>query len=62
MKAKVLSDACIGCGACASVAPSVFELGDEGFATVVGEVTDENKEDVIDASEGCPTGAISIEE
>lgn len=62
MKVKVTSDACIGCGACQAIAPDVFELGDEGFAKATGSVKEENKEDVLDASESCPTGAISIEE
>ena len=63
MKANVNKDACIGCGACASVCDKVFEIGDEGFATViVDEVPEEEKENVVAASEGCPTSAISVEE
>ena len=62
MKVEVNKDACIGCGACQSIVPDVFELEDDGLACAKGEVTEENKEDVIDASESCPTGAISVEE
>lgn len=61
MKAKVLKDMCIGCGACQAIAPDVFEIEDDGLACACGEITDENKNDVIDASENCPTGAIEIE-
>ncbi|MFR2445480.1 MAG: ferredoxin [Thomasclavelia spiroformis] len=30
-----VNDSCIGCGACTAVAPDVFELGDDGLASVV---------------------------
>ncbi len=62
MKANVNKDACIGCGACAAVCDKVFEIGDEGFATVkVEEVPEEEKENATAAMEGCPTSAISVE-
>ena len=61
MKAIVDKSMCIGCGACQSIAPNVFEIEDDGLANSVGEVTDDNKEDVIDAAENCPTGAIKTE-
>lgn len=61
MKAKVNKDICIGCGACQVIADKVFELGDDGYATTkVENVDEESKGDVIDASEGCPVGAIEI--
>ncbi len=62
MKAKVNKDVCIGCGACTSIAPDVFEIGDDGLAEVVKDNIEEEKEDVIDASESCPTEAIEVEE
>ena len=62
MKVKVNKDACIGCGACQGIAPDVFELSDEGVATVIAEtVPKEKEEDVKDAMAGCPTSAISEE-
>lgn len=62
MKATVNKDACIGCGACAASCPNVFVIGDEGFATVkVETVSDSDKDLVIEAKEGCPTSAISVE-
>ena len=73
MKVKVNKDACIGCGACASICPDVFELKDEGLSEV--KVEEENKEkeefvsvkeelqdEVRDAADSCPTGAIEINE
>ena len=59
MKLKVDKDICIGCGACAAIAPEVFEINDEGLATtIVDEVADEVKDDAIDAKDGCPVSAI----
>jgi ferredoxin len=62
MKVKVNENACIGCGACAAMCSKVFEIGDEGFAKViVEEVPEDLKEEVMEASEGCPTAAIETE-
>ncbi len=59
MKIDVNKDACIGCGACAAICPDVFEMDDEGLSMAKeNEVSSEFKEDVIDAIESCPTGAI----
>lgn len=64
MRVKVNQEACIGCGACQAIAPDVFEFNEEGYAETKEEtnlmdtMNDELKEDVIDALEGCPTGAI----
>lgn len=56
---KVLKDVCIGCRACQAIVPDVFEINEEGVAEVKTENIPENlKEDVQDAVEGCPTGAI----
>ena len=59
MKLEVNKDLCIGCGACQATAPNVFEIDDDGLAKVkIDEVIEEDKEDAIDALEGCPTSAI----
>ena len=60
MKLKV-NETCIGCGACESICPDVFEIED-GQAKVIGEITKENEEDAIVAKEGCPVDAIEEEE
>ena len=63
MKVKVNRDACIGCGACAAICDTVFEIDDEGLSIVKSEdVTEEDKQAVIDSVESCPTGAIETEE
>lgn len=63
MKIKVNKDTCIGCGACQAICPLVFEYDDEGLMDVkTNEVNDEVKDDAIDAMEGCPVGAIEVED
>jgi len=62
-KVSVNQDLCIGCGACQSIVNDVFEIDDQGLATVkCEEVAKELEEDVIDAAEGCPTNAIVVED
>ncbi len=62
MKVKVNKEACIGCGACAAICPDVFEIDDEGLSTAKMETVDENlQDDVTEAAESCPTGAIVTE-
>lgn len=62
MKASVNKDACIGCGACTVSCPEVFEIGDEGTAVAkVAEVPEDAKNAAVEAKEGCPTSAISVE-
>ncbi len=63
MKVEVDKDKCIGCGACTTIVPEVFELNDEGFSYVkTDEYNETKKEDILDAAESCPTDAIIIKE
>ena len=71
MKCFVKKDTCIGCGACTAIASNVFQIGDDGLAEAINpedvekkvkEVADSDKDDVIDAAESCPVGAIEVEE
>lgn len=62
MEPTINKSLCIACGACESLAPSVFEVGAEGVAEVIGPVTDFNKGNVIEAAEACPTQAIAYED
>ena len=62
MKLIVNKDNCIGCGACTHICEEVFEIGDDGYADAKDvEITEEIKEDALNAKEGCPTGAIEEE-
>lgn len=59
MKVKVNESACIGCGACLSIADDVFEMNDEGLSVAkVDTVPEESVEAAKEAIESCPTGAI----
>ena len=63
MKAKVLNNLCIGCGACAALVPEEFDINDDGIAYALNDtVKEENKDLVSDAKENCPTSAINIDE
>lgn len=62
MKPNVNKDVCIGCGACQAIAENIFEIDSDGLAkAIVDEVPEEDKENAIEASESCPTGAISVD-
>ena len=59
MKVKVNQGNCIGCGACESICPEVFQLNDDGLSTVITEdFSNVDEASLTDAVEGCPTGAI----
>lgn len=63
MKVKVNKDACIGCGACAAICDTVFELDDEGLSVEKKEEVEASEEQAVrDAAESCPTGAIEVTE
>ena len=60
MKIKVNQEACIGCGACTSVAEDLFVIGSEdGLSSAKDENVPADKEqEARDAIDACPTGAI----
>lgn len=58
MKVSVDQDKCIGCGACASLCPEVFELKD-GKSYAKKEETDEDC--AGKAESACPVDAIIVE-
>lgn len=60
MKARVISDKCIGCGNCVGVTESqVFDYNEEGVAECILEEIPEDLEQVArDAIEQCPAEAI----
>jgi len=61
-KVSVNRDACIRCGACYSCASDVFSHDAEGISVVIKDVIEDDNENAIDAMEGCPTGAIIMED
>lgn len=64
MKVKICQDKCIGCGSCVSLTDQkIFDFNDEGLAYAVREdILEDEKEEVLNAVEYCPTSAIEIEE
>lgn len=52
---------CIGCGACVGIDPEHFDFEDSGLSTVISQENLETEE-LQQAVEGCPTGAISVED
>ncbi len=63
MKVNVNKEKCIGCGYCVSVCGEVFELGEDGRSKVKEGVDfTKYKEQIREAKEGCPGGAIEVEE
>ncbi|HDD40636.1 MAG: ferredoxin [Thaumarchaeota archaeon] len=74
VRVRIDKDACIGCGACWALAPNFFEQNENdgksqiveqyrvGGDATVGEPPADMVDDVKSAAEGCPVGAIKIEE
>lgn len=60
MPISIDKEKCIGCGACVSIAPNTFKIGDDGKSEVINESGD--TDDIIrQAVDGCPVEAISLE-
>ena len=62
MKVRVDPDLCSGCGPCQEICPEVFEVRDNLAVVLVKEVPPEFEDSVREAVDGCPPGAIIIEE
>jgi len=61
MIVHVEKEACIGCGACPSICPEVFEMDEDGLAVALDEhVPADKEESVQEAAESCPTEAIVL--
>jgi len=60
-KIEVDRETCIKCGFCFSSFPEYFQSDSEGISKPVKERVEDNN-DIIVASESCPTGAIKVED
>lgn len=56
-----ISEECIGCGLCESTAADVFSINDDGIAEVVDDIDEAFEDDVQEAADSCPVGAIEVE-
>ena len=63
MRVVVDFDVCASTGACTQIAPEIFEIKSDGYLVVkVEEPTGDLQAKAVEASELCPTAAITIEE
>jgi ferredoxin len=63
MKVRIDPEVCAGFGICVNILPELFELHDDGYATVmVGEVPAEYEDLVRRAADQCPSRAITVSE
>ncbi|MGI6259428.1 MAG: ferredoxin [Anaerolineaceae bacterium] len=63
MRVRVDEDLCIGCGVCEGIVPEVFRIEHLYAAEVMMDPITEDFEDLVrQATEGCPEGAITLEE
>ena len=58
MKPVIDKALCTGCGLCVDMCPSVFQLGADGLAEVVG--TDCDQATLEEAVSSCPVNAIEL--
>jgi ferredoxin len=62
MKIHVDSDKCAGHGVCESLAPEIFEVGDEGIVHLLTETLPEDERPTLESAVAeCPTQALSLE-
>ncbi len=59
MEAHV-NDACIGCGLCTGISPSVFTMTDDGKAAAKDAIYPEEEAQTREAAESCPVSAIEL--
>jgi ferredoxin len=62
MKVRVDPELCTGCGPCAEICPEVFEMKDDKSVAIVKEVPPPLEDNVREAVDSCPLGAIIIDE
>lgn len=63
MRIVVDFDKCKSNAVCMGIAPDVFEVRDDGYLYILQEEPPEElRPKMVEAVQGCPTGAISIED
>lgn len=57
----VVTEECVSSEHCVSTAPDLFIVDESGYASAIAEHVDVNRtDDLREAAEGCPVGAIRI--
>lgn len=63
MKITVDTSACTGHGVCEGIRPDIFEVGDDGLVHLqTEEFTEDDRRDLEDCVDQCPTQALSLED
>ncbi|MBC7373703.1 MAG: ferredoxin [Frankiales bacterium] len=63
MKIVLDEDKCSSLGMCESVAPDVFEVGDDGVLVVLNHTPSQDQRALMEeAVAACPTGALSLQD
>lgn len=63
MKIHLNEALCVGHGRCEGILPTVFEVNDEGFATVHEDaIASADPSEIRAAVEACPSAALTSEE
>lgn len=61
MKVVIDTEICAGFGICVGICPEVFELHEDGYATVLLDEVPSSLEDLVRrAADQCPAQAISL--
>ena len=56
---EINKDKCLGCGMCVGINSDVFEFDDDGLAKAnKDKITEDNEDEVKEAINSCPVGAI----
>ncbi|ETD33320.1 ferredoxin [Williamsia sp. D3] len=60
---EILADRCVQTGNCWEIAPSLFEVDDDGVVTSKESAEGEDEQSVLkDAARACPAQAIKLQE
>lgn len=63
MRPEIDESLCIGDAICSDICPEVFEMRDDNLAHVINEAPGEDLADSVrEATDACPTAAITIHE